>query len=188
MAKYFDVCLEDEFFGENSWEKAESKMIKTAVETVLKKSKLSVSDINFLFSGDLLNQCISTSFGIRDFEIPFLGIFGACSTFVEGILLGAFLLDSGAVDNIITSTSSHFCSAEKQFRFPLELGNQRPPTAQWTVTGSAATVLSRNGNGPFVTHVTPGKIVDKGTHEELMKKEGIYRKMWNLQMEKYGVI
>lgn len=162
MAKYFDVCLEDEFFGENSWEKAESKMIKTAVETVLKKSKLSVSDINFLFSGDLLNQCISTSFGIRDFEIPFLGIFGACSTFVEGILLGAFLLDSGAVDNIITSTSSHFCSAEKQFRFPLELGNQRPPTAQWTVTGSAATVLSRNGNGPFVTHVTPGKIVDKG--------------------------
>lgn len=137
-------------------------MIKTAVETVLKKSNLSAHQIDCLFSGDLLNQCISTSFGIRDFEIPFFGIFGACSTFVEGLILGAAFLDSGAGMNVITSTSSHFCSAEKQFRFPLELGNQRPPTAQWTVTGSAATVLSTSGNGPFITHITPGKIVDKG--------------------------
>lgn len=162
LAQYFDVCLEDEFFGEESWEKAESKMIKTAVETVLKKSNLSAHQIDCLFSGDLLNQCISTSFGIRDFEIPFFGIFGACSTFVEGLILGSSFLDSGAGMNVITSTSSHFCSAEKQFRFPLELGNQRPPTAQWTVTGAAATVLSTSGNGPFITHVTPGKIVDKG--------------------------
>lgn len=162
LSQYFDVCLEDEFFGEESWEKAESKMIKTAVETVLKKSNLSAHQIDCLFSGDLLNQCISTSFGIRDFEIPFFGIFGACSTFVEGLILGSSFLDSGAGMNVITSTSSHFCSAEKQFRFPLELGNQRPPTAQWTVTGAAATVLSTSGNGPFITHVTPGKIVDKG--------------------------
>lgn len=162
LAQYFDVCLEDEFFGEESWEKAESKMIKTAVETVLKKSNLSAHQIDCLFSGDLLNQCISTSFGIRDFEIPFFGIFGACSTFVEGLILGSSFLDSGAGMNVITSTSSHFCSAEKQFRFPLELGNQRPPTAQWTVTGAAATVLSTSGTGPFITHVTPGKIVDKG--------------------------
>lgn len=137
-------------------------MIKTAVETVLKKSNLSAHQIDCLFSGDLLNQCISTSFGIRDFEIPFFGIFGACSTFVEGLILGSSFLDSGAGMNVITSTSSHFCSAEKQFRFPLELGNQRPPTAQWTVTGAAATVLSTFGNGPFITHITPGKIVDKG--------------------------
>lgn len=137
-------------------------MIKTAVETVLKKSNLSAHQIDCLFSGDLLNQCISTSFGIRDFEIPFLGVFGACSTFVEGLILGSTFLDSGAGMNVITSTSSHFCSAEKQFRFPLELGNQRPPTAQWTVTGAAATVLSTFGNGPFITHITPGKIVDKG--------------------------
>lgn len=137
-------------------------MIKTAVETVLKKSNLSAHQIDCLFSGDLLNQCISTSFGIRDFEIPFFGIFGACSTFVEGLILGSSFLDSGAGMNVITSTSSHFCSAEKQFRFPLELGNQRPPTAQWTVTGAASTVLSTSGNGPFVTHVTPGKVVDKG--------------------------
>ena len=137
-------------------------MIKTAVETVLKKSNLSAHQIDCLFSGDLLNQCISTSFGIRDFEIPFFGIFGACSTFVEGLILGSSFLDSGAGMNVITSTSSHFCSAEKQFRFPLELGNQRPPTAQWTVTGAASTVLSTSGNGPFITHVTPGKVVDKG--------------------------
>lgn len=137
-------------------------MIKTAVETVLKKSNLSTHQIDCLFSGDLLNQCISTSFGIRDFEIPFFGIFGACSTFVEGLILGSSFLDSGAGMNVITSTSSHFCSAEKQFRFPLELGNQRPPTAQWTVTGAASTVLSTSGNGPFITHVTPGKVVDKG--------------------------
>ena len=137
-------------------------MIKTAVETVLKKSNLSAHQIDCLFSGDLLNQSIYTSFGIRDFEIPFFGIFGACSTFVEGLILGSSFLDSGAGMNVITSTSSHFCSAEKQFRFPLELGNQRPPTAQWTVTGAASTVLSTSGNGPFITHVTPGKVVDKG--------------------------
>lgn len=162
LAKFFDVCLEDEFFGEKTWEKAESKMIKTSIETVLKKSNLPVSSIDFLFAGDLLNQCISSSFGIRDFEIPFLGIFGACSTFVEGLILGSMLLDGGFGNYAVAATSSHFCSAEKQFRFPLELGNQRPPTSQWTVTGSASAVLAKDGVGPFITHVTPGKIVDKG--------------------------
>lgn len=162
LAKFFDVCLEDEFFGEKTWEKAESKMIKTSIETVLKKSNLSVSSIDFLFAGDLLNQCISSSFGIRDFEIPFLGIFGACSTFVEGLILGSMLLDGSFGNYSVAATSSHFCSAEKQFRFPLELGNQRPPTSQWTVTGSASAVLAKDGVGPFITHVTPGKIVDKG--------------------------
>lgn len=162
LAKYFDVCLEDEFFGEKTWEKAESKMIKTAIDTVLKKSKTAITDIDLLLAGDLLNQCISTNFGIRDFEVPFFGIFGACSTFVEGLVLGSMLLDGGAGNHILTATSSHFCSAEKQFRFPLELGNQRPPTAQWTVTGSASTILSKTGLGPYITIVTPGKIVDKG--------------------------
>ena len=96
LAKYFDVCLEDEFYGEKTWEKAESKLIKTAIETAIKKAGVSVADIDVLFGGDLLNQCISSSFGIRDFEIPFLGIFGACSTFVEGLLLSSIFLDSGA--------------------------------------------------------------------------------------------
>ena len=162
MAKYFDVCLEDEFFGEKTWEKAESKMIKSAIETVIRKSNISVSDIDYLFAGDLLNQCISSSFGIRDFEIPFFGVFGACSTFVEGMMLASMLLDSGAGNHAVTATSSHFCSAEKQFRFPLELGNQRPPTSQWTVTGGAAAVLAKSGAGPYITNVTPGKIVDRG--------------------------
>lgn len=162
LAKYFDVCLQDEFFGEKTWEKAESKMIKFAIETVIRKSNIAVSDIDYLLAGDLLNQCISSSFGIRDFEIPFLGIFGACSTFVEGMMIGSMLLDGGAGNYALAATSSHFCSAEKQFRFPLELGNQRPPTSQWTVTGSSAVVLSKSGTGPFITHVTPGKIVDRG--------------------------
>ena len=137
-------------------------MIKFAIETVIRKSNIAVSDIDYLLAGDLLNQCISSSFGIRDFEIPFLGIFGACSTFVEGMMIGSMLLDGGAGNHALATTSSHFCSAEKQFRFPLELGNQRPPTSQWTVTGSSAAVLSKSGTGPFITHVTPGKIVDRG--------------------------
>ena len=137
-------------------------MIKFAIETVIRKSNIAVSDIDYLLAGDLLNQCISSSFGIRDFEIPFLGIFGACSTFVEGMMIGSMLLDGGAGNYALAATSSHFCSAEKQFRFPLELGNQRPPTSQWTVTGSSAAVLSKSGTGPFITHVTPGKIVDRG--------------------------
>ena len=137
-------------------------MIKFAIETVIRKSNIAVSDIDYLLAGDLLNQCISSSFGIRDFEIPFLGIFGACSTFVEGMMIGSMLLDGGAGNHALAATSSHFCSAEKQFRFPLELGNQRPPTSQWTVTGSSAGVLSKSGIGPFITHVTPGKIVDRG--------------------------
>lgn len=162
LAKYFDVCLEDEFYGEKTWEKAESKLIKTAIETAIKKAELSVADIDVLFAGDLLNQCISSSFGIRDFEIPFLGVFGACSTFVEGLMLSSMFLDSGAGNYAVAATSSHFCSAEKQFRFPLELGNQRPPTSQWTVTGGASAVVSKNGVGPYITHITPGIIVDKG--------------------------
>lgn len=162
LAKYFDICLEDEFYGEKTWEKAEAKMIHTAVENVIRKANLTTSEIDFILSGDLLNQCISSSFGVRDFEIPFLGIFGACSTFVEGLSIGSMLIDGGAGNAGIISTSSHFCSAEKQFRFPLELGTQRPPSAQWTVTGGAAAVLSKNGQGPYITSVTLGKIVDRG--------------------------
>ena len=162
LAKYFDQCLEDEFWGEKTWEKAESKIIKETVNTVISKSGIPSSDIDYCFAGDLLNQCISSSFGLRELNIPFFGIFGACSTFVEGLCLGSIFLDGGGADNVLCATSSHFCSAEKQFRFPLELGNQRPPSAQWTVTGSGAAILSKSGTGPYITHVTPGKIVDMG--------------------------
>ena len=112
-----------------------------------------------MFAGDLLNQCISSSFWLRDLKIPFFGVFGACSTFVESLTLGSICVEAFA-KNVICATSSHFCSAEKQFRFPLELGNQRPPTSQWTVTGSGAAILSKSGEGPYITHITPGKIVD----------------------------
>lgn len=162
LASYFDKCLEDEFWGEETWEKAESKIIKETTSMAIAKSNISAQNIDFCFAGDLLNQCISSSFGLRESNIPFFGVFGACSTFVESMSLGSVFIDGGAAENILCATSSHFCSAEKQFRFPLELGNQRPPTSQWTVTGSGAVILSKNGNGPFITHITPGKIVDLG--------------------------
>lgn len=162
MAKYFDQCLTDEFWGEKTWEKAESKIIKETVNTVISKSGIPSKDIDFCFSGDLLNQCISSSFGLRALNIPFFGVFGACSTFVESMCLGSVFIESGAAKYVLCATSSHFCSAEKQFRFPLELGNQRPPTSQWTVTGSGASILGHVGEGPYITHITPGKIVDMG--------------------------
>ena len=161
LAKYFDKTLEDEFWGEKTWEKAESKIIKENVSLVISKAGIATNEIDCVFAGDLLNQCISSSFGLRDENIPFFGVFGACSTFVESMSLGAIAVE-GFANNVLCATSSHFCSAEKQFRFPLELGNQRPPTSQWTVTGSGAAILSKKGNGPYITHITPGKIVDMG--------------------------
>lgn len=161
LAKYFDQTLEDEFWGEKTWEKAESKIIKETVNMVIRKAGISANDIDCMFAGDLLNQCISSSFGLRDLQIPFFGVFGACSTFVESLTLGAICTESFA-NNVLCATSSHFCSAEKQFRFPLELGNQRPQSSQWTVTGSGAAIVSKDGSGPYITHVTPGKIIDMG--------------------------
>ncbi len=161
LNKYFDKALDDEFWGEKSWEKAESKIIRETVLSVINKSGLPAKDIEYMFAGDLLNQCISSSFGLRDVGIPFFGIFGACSTFVESMSLSAILTESVA-NTTLFATSSHFCSAEKQFRFPLELGTQRPQSSQWTVTGSGAGILSKTGNGPYITSITTGKIVDMG--------------------------
>ena len=168
LAKYFDKCLEDEFWGEKSWEKAESKIIKENVNSLVAKSGIANTDIDYCFAGDLLNQCISSSFGLRETNIPFFGVFGACSTFVESMCLGSIFISSNAANNVICATSSHFCSAEKQFRFPLELGNQRPQSAQWTVTGSGAVILSNsnlNRDCPQITYITPGKIVDMGVKD-----------------------
>ena len=162
LAKYFDQCLDDEFWGEKTWEKAESKIIKETVNTVISKSELPSSNIDYCFAGDLLNQCISSSFGLRDLNIPFIGIFGACSTFVEGLIMSSIFVEGGAGNNCLCAASSHFCSAEKQFRFPLELGNQRPPSSQWTVTGAGSAIISKTGIGPFITNATIGKIVDMG--------------------------
>ena len=162
LHQFFDQCLEDEFWGEKTWEKAESKIVKETVNMAISKSGIPSNQIDFCFAGDLLNQCIASSFGLREINIPFIGLFGACSTFVESMIVASSFIDGDFAENAICSASSHFCSAEKQFRFPLELGNQRPPSSHWTVTGAGSVVLTKTGNGPFITSFTPGKIVDMG--------------------------
>ena len=159
---YFDEIIEDELFGEKSWEKAESKLMRETFSKVLKKANKAADELDYIIAGDLLNQCISANFGLRESGVPFFGVYGACSTMAESMSLGAILIDGECADNVVCLTSSHFCAAEKQFRFPLELGTQRPPTAQWTVTGSGGAVLSNKGSGPYITHVTTGKIIDMG--------------------------
>ena len=154
---FFNKSLEDEFCGEKSWEKAQSKLVKETMNLAISKSGIPNSNIDFCFAGDLLNQCIASSFGIRDINIPFIGLFGACSTFVESMIVGSSFIDGNFATNVVCSASSHFCSAEKQFRFPLELGNQRPPSSQWTVTGCGVAVLTKQGNGPYITSFTPRK-------------------------------
>lgn len=159
---YFDEIINDELWGEKTWEKAESKLIRETFAKVLKKANKTAEEIDYITSGDLLNQCIAANFGLRESGVPLFCVYGACSTMAESMSLGSMLIDGDYADNVVCLTSSHFCSAEKQFRFPLELGTQRPPTAQWTVTGSGGAVLSNKGSGPYITHVTTGKIVDMG--------------------------
>ncbi len=160
----FDIVLPDNEWNEKTWEKTESKMQREAAKLAATKANISLDKIDRIFSGDLLNQCISAGFGLRELEIPFLGIYGACSTMIEGISLASMLIDGGFVEIAEAVTSSHFCTAERQYRNPLEYGGQRTPTAQWTVTGSGATILKKSGDDTKieVTHITTGKIVDKG--------------------------
>ncbi len=162
LRQYFDQVIDDELWGEKSWEKAESKLISETLSKLLTNAGISTADIQYIISGDLLNQCISSSFGLRKSDIPFLGVYGACSTMAESLSIGSMVVDGGFADNVVCMTSSHFCSAEKQFRFPLELGTQRPLSAQWTVTGAGAVLLASGGEGPYITHVTVGRIVDMG--------------------------
>lgn len=162
LAASFDCIASDDTFGESSWEKSESAMQKQALALALEKAGLTAASLNWLFAGDLLNQCVSSSFAARGQDVPFFGLYGACSTMGEGLALAAMTLDGGFGDRAGVVVSSHFCSAERQYRSPLEYGSQRTPTAQWTVTGSGAAILAREGPGPYLTHVTAGKIVDKG--------------------------
>ena len=162
LAATFDHISQDDSFGERTWEKAESAMQKLALAAALNKAGLSVSALDYLLAGDLLNQCIGSGFAVRGQDVPFFGLYGACSTMAESLSLAALLLDGGFGTRAAAMTSSHFCSAERQYRTPLEYGGQRTPTAQWTVTGSGCLILAREGQGPYVTHVTTGKIVDKG--------------------------
>ena len=158
----FDIQLDDDKFGESSWEKAESKMQKETIHKLLQKAQLAPSDVQYIFAGDLLNQCISSSFGLRDFGIPFFGLYGACSTMAESLLLSSMAVGGGFTDNAVAITSSHFASSERQYRFPLGYGGQRTPTAQWTVTGSGAALVRRDGHGPRITGCTVGTVTDLG--------------------------
>ena len=169
LGEYIDLCGDDRF-GKDTWEKSEAEMQRLAVTLALGKTALKESDIDIMLAGDLINQCISSSFGLKNFRIPFLGLFGACSTCAEGMVMAA--IHSGSVcDRCLSVTSSHYCSAERQFRYPLEYGGQRAPTSQWTVTGSGAFVYTSvksdletvsSENVPMIVEVMPGCIVDHG--------------------------
>ena len=162
LAAYFDELSDDSFFGEKTWEKGESAMQKKVLQRALDRARLKPADLDYILAGDLLNQCIGSSFGLRDFGIPFYGLYGACSTMGESLSLAALLIDGGFARRAAALTSSHFCTAERQYRMPVPYGSQRTPTAQWTATASGCTILADDGPGPYVTHVTCGKIVDRG--------------------------
>lgn len=163
LSVYFDLDTKDIFLGEKSFEKAESKMMETCINNLLKKASKNPEDIDYIFAGDLLNQCISSGYCMRNLGIPFFGLYGACSTFCESLTLASLFVNAGYAKKTIAATSSHFCSAERQFRMPLEHGNQKSPTAQCTVTASGSAIVVEKDYGipgPYITHVTPGKIID----------------------------
>lgn len=173
LASYFDQVETDPYFGKPSWEEGESEMVRRAVSNAITKSGLAKSDIRYIFGGDLLGQLIGTTFGIKDFDIPVFGLYGACSTCGEALSLAAMNVAAGYANNVIAVTSSHYASAEKQFRYPLEYGNQRPLSATWTVTGSGAFIVSATSNDtpmkqyPYISSVTTGKIVDYGVTDSM---------------------
>lgn len=165
LRAYFDHIAKDDHFGQKTWEAAESVMQEEALAAAMKSARLGSNDTDFLFGGDLLNQCIATTYCARQQNIPFFGLYGACSTMAEGLILASMAIDGHFGSHGIAITSSHFCTAERQYRTPLEYGSQRSPTAQWTATGSGAVALSAQGKGPYITHATVGKIIDKGIQD-----------------------
>lgn len=162
LGEEFDATVQDDLFGEESFEKAERKMFRTAMEGAVRKAGLTLKDIDLVIGGDLLNQIISASFAVKDFEGGYIGVYGACSTMALSLLVGANMIESGAARRAVCATSSHFCTAERQYRFPLEMGDQRTPTAQWTVSGSGAAVIAEGGEGLRITGGTFGTVVDMG--------------------------
>ncbi len=162
LGSCFDCINEDSSFGEETWEKAESALQKCAVNKAMEKAGVSPGDVDVMLAGDLLNQCISSTYGARGLGIPYLGLYGACSTMSESLLLAALLTETGLASRCLAATSSHFCSAERQFRFPLEYGGVRAPTTQWTVTGAGACITALQSGPPYIREVTVGTIEDYG--------------------------
>ncbi|MFZ5354371.1 MAG: stage V sporulation protein AD [Bacillota bacterium] len=158
----FDILHEDTWLGQDSYEKAEKKLLEQACEKAIAKADMKKEDIQFFLSGDLMNQIISSSFAARTLGMPYLGLFGACSSSMESLALAALLVNCGAAGNALAAASSHNAAAEKQFRYPTEYGSQKPPTAQWTVTGAGAALVTQKGNGPRVIAATIGRVIDMG--------------------------
>jgi stage V sporulation protein AD len=162
VADDFDMLHQDLWLGQDSYEKAEKKLLEQACEIAIQKADMKKEDIQFFISGDLMNQIISSSFAARTLGAPYLGIFGACSSSMEGLAIGSLLIDSKSANYVLAGASSHNAAVEKQFRYPTEYGSQKPPTAQWTVTGAGTALLSQQGNGPRVTSATIGRVIDMG--------------------------
>ena len=162
LAHTFDIKSQDAYFGQKTWEQGEKQMQKLALGKLAEKARMNLSEFDLVFSGDLLNQCIGSSFTLRNLGIPHLGLYGACSTMAESLLLASMAVGGGFADNAVAMTSSHFASSERQYRFPLGYGGQRTPTAQWTVTGSGAALVQPKGKGPRITGCTVGTVTDLG--------------------------
>lgn len=160
----FDRVSADSYFGEESWERAESHMIRECFDLACNKAGLAAAP-DYIIAGDLLNQCVSSAFAMKDSGAPYFGVYGACSTMAESLTLAAMLVDGGYAETACAVTGSHFCTAERQYRYPLEYGGQRTPTSQWTVTGAGAAIVGAHGRGPYISHVTTGRIVDAGIND-----------------------
>ncbi len=165
IGKCIETLIDDDMFGEKTFEKAECKMLSSVIGNSIKNSGKKESKIGAVIAGDLLNQIISASFACRNFSVPYIGVYNACSTMSEAYALGGVLVDGGYTDNVVCATGSHFSTAERQYRYPLELGSTRPPVSQWTVTGAGGGVLSSTGVGPKLTMATFGKVVDFGVND-----------------------
>lgn len=166
LGAYFDVYDQTDKFKQKTWEKAESEMQRVALSAALTKAGLEENDVGAMFAGDLLNQCVGSAYGLLNFDIPYFGLYGACSTAVEGLMIASLLITGGHFERCATISSSHFCSAEQQYRTPLEYGGQRPPTAQWTVTGSGAFIVGdSNANGVKICAALPGIVIEKGVND-----------------------
>lgn len=165
LKDYYDYVLKDDTLKEKTFEKSERKLLKTLISGAIDKAGLKTTDINFFFGGDLLNQIVSSSYTARELQIPFIGLYSACATMAQSLAIGAIFIDNNLAENVVAGTCSHFSSAERQYRFPLELGNQRPPTAQWTVTGGGANVLSKHKSKIRISAVTFGKVIDFGIND-----------------------
>jgi stage V sporulation protein AD len=166
LGEFFDEVSDDMFFGADTWERAETRIINKSVKGLLRKSNLTETDIDYIIAGDLLNQSTSTTFGVKDFGVPHLGVYSACASMGEALGISAVLTQSGCAKKTIVSAASHFCSAEKQFRSPLELSVQRPPGASWTVTGDGCVLVTDDDAPPYITGITTGKIIDLGIKDQ----------------------